>query len=151
MKEMAMKDIMLLATAGIFSALGLSCGTSVGGGGGDTNQGENDGGGGACNVSDYGFPECCSVPDHQPCKGFTKADCTAHAYCAAITASPFDDQNAPPQYIGCASGCGLYPIGPSGLYDPADPSTCYYNVSGRFPDGWIEFEPGQPPAGACGK
>jgi hypothetical protein len=137
-----MKILAVGALVGFAISLGLSCVTSGGGGGG---------GGGACDNNDYAFPECCSVPDHRPCRGFGEAACRATAYCIAVEGTSLKDHSPPTFYLGCKSACGTYDPASVGMYDPADPSVCYWTITGYIPDGWVEFEPSHPAPGTCGQ
>jgi hypothetical protein len=136
---------MRLATAmGVATTLvlGFACNTEVG---------ETGGGGADCNPDDWQAPECCSVPDHRPCKGLSLADCKARAYCYAVEGTPWDDHSVPETYLGCMSPCTTLNTAETCLYNPADPATCHWDHSGEIPDGWVELPDCIIPAGMCGQ
>jgi hypothetical protein len=106
------------------------------------------GDGGACT---YFYSECCTVPDHLPCKGLSETQCRARDYCLAVDGRPWNDETATEGFVACRSSCEGYEIGPTCVYDPSNPSACYYVSKGAIPDGWSEiFECNNIPAGLCG-
>jgi hypothetical protein len=137
-----MKTAMTM-TLGLVLGVGVSC-THVSGGSGGT------GAGGACTAEGFEHDECCSVPDHMPCKGFSIAQCETHPYCYVIKARPFGQWTDPLQPVGCRSSCLNFDASQTCGYNPSDPSTCYGFDGSDLPDGWVEVVFCVPDAGQCG-
>lgn len=130
---------MLLMIGSVVLSLSAGCESATSGNGGSD-----------CELQDLA-DECCSVPDHQPCKGLSLDDCNARSYCKPVKGAPWTDHSAPESYLGCTSLCGgMYTAASTCLYDPADPASCYWNITGRIPDGWVELPECEVPSGVCG-
>jgi hypothetical protein len=135
-----MKRFAAFAVTGVLLLPSFGCATTAGTGG-DT----------SCDINDWAFPECCSVPDHRPCRGFGKVACEATYYCEAVYGTPWEDHHVATHYLGCRSRCGTWDPASLGLYDPANPAVCYWDATGFIPDGWVEFEESHPLPGTCGQ
>lgn len=96
-------------------------------------------GGAAC---DSIIPECCSAPDHLPCRGLSRPDCTELEYCKPVLGVPYDpamsgEGGGPePTYLGCYSFCGGVSQIEACTYDEDAPTACYHVPDQAVPDGW---------------
>lgn len=99
-------------------------------------------GGGAC--EDFVNPvECCSVPDHLPCRGLVEADCVQREYCKAVRGIRYDPTvtgeggASESTYLGCYSFCYGLPQVESCTYEPGAATDCFRVPDYAVPDGWI--------------